>query len=169
MRQLHKQLITRGNELLQCTTRECNKDCFTLHSQWGSSPPCLRHQDPPRTQPAALPGTPGLLLLLHAMGCFLSPEQQNKTMRQEAAWGDRLFSGSSSIYQVPLTGWKKLAWAPKDNSLRHVSRFPVRTLECSCWSEQQFGLVNQGKHLFVCTVHSLDKKKKEEKKERWVG
>lgn len=33
----------------------------------------------------------------------------------------------------PLTGWKKLAWAPRDSSRRHVSRLPVLTLEWSCY------------------------------------
>ncbi|KAG7281448.1 hypothetical protein CRUP_029897 [Coryphaenoides rupestris] len=36
-----------------------------------------------------------------------------------------------------LTGWKKLAWAPRDSSLRHVSRLPVRTLEWSCWKTRE--------------------------------
>lgn len=41
------------------------------------------------------------------------------------------------IQQVNLTGWKKFACAPRDSNLKQVSRFPVRTLEWSCWKKKK--------------------------------
>lgn len=52
------------------------------------------------------------------------------------------------LQRVDLTGWKKLACAPRESSRKQVSRFPVRTLEWSCcgkiktnqlsmWTEEQ--------------------------------
>lgn len=37
-----------------------------------------------------------------------------------------------------LTGWKKLACAPRDSNRKQVSRFPVRTLEWSCWGKKHY-------------------------------
>lgn len=49
--------------------------------------------------------------------------------------GDFFFVFVFVLNSTSLTGWKKLACAPKDKSLRQVSRFPVRTLEWSCCQE----------------------------------
>lgn len=110
---------------------------FTSHNQWGSFRWSPGRRDRLHKPPAVLLVTSVQLLLLCVAGYFLSPVVQKATQCRgsfshymQAKMRFPTFADSTG-----LTGWKKLACAPKDKSLRQVSRFPVRTLEWSCWKK----------------------------------
>lgn len=56
---------------------------------------------------------------------------QLQDLHSKPVWGYR------KTLRRSLTGWKKLACAPNERSLKQVSKLPVLTLEWSCWKQRQ--------------------------------
>lgn len=127
------QMKTRWNDIKKERKKSCMSS-VTLRNRWGSFRWSPGHRGRRRKPPAALPGTPVQLWLLCVVECFLSPVGQennnNNTMLRRTS--SCVHAKREKAFSLSLTGWKKLACAPRDKSLRQVSKFPVRTLEWSC-------------------------------------